>query len=254
MNILGILVKTRHDKTTNLTFDHAQQILDASRKRGHILIDVGVEAATRDNLWRILQGIGSPRGAFFKIVIFYCHGESTSPLDQNQQEFITDEVLHLFRGWGVYCIACDVGKNLSHKLLKAGAPFVIAFNAAVMLPFGYEKEVLDVMNSGILHMISDGSGPYTATKHMQQSFRRILKEVKNEQMINKFMISFAITWNLKALEYYGSDIADQLRKIEHGKPRATEYQTLVAEILETLFAPNLSDPHIEVSNQTGTSR
>lgn len=117
MQILGILVRTKTDRFTNIVHDSAAEILDASQRHGHIIVDLSHETAKRNNLHKIIRSIGSPKGNFLKIVLFYCYTSESSPLDQNGEPFISDETLTLFKGWGVYCIGCYVGR--SNKLGSA---------------------------------------------------------------------------------------------------------------------------------------
>lgn len=246
-------------------FRYAEQILEASRSGGHIMIDLAAEIATRENLLRILDGIGCPRGPFLKLAIFYCNGNVNSPVDQNGRDFITNDVLSKFAGWGVYCIGCDVGRTLGHKLLKAGAHFVIAFDSAVMIPYFNQEECFQGLNSAIVNILLKGSEPSVAVEQMREKFESLARAYRASNDVTEktklpihmpmdVVAAMAYLSNAHALQYYGPAIKRDLKEIQPGREQATKYQIVVAEILYELFSPYLDEPHLEVSNESGASR
>ena len=160
--------------------------------------------ATKDNVLRILKGIGCPKEPLLKIVVFYCHANANSPIDQNDQDFITDDTVSVFNGWGVYCIGCDVARNLSHNLLAAGADFLIAFNSPVMVVLPHADEIYAGLNSGILRMLREEVGPLAATEHMRQFFLDSITRVDNTPSEYSLARRMALRSHAKALEYHGS--------------------------------------------------
>jgi hypothetical protein len=278
MRILGLLVRTRNDQLTEIGFPYADEILNVSREQGHIFIDIAAEMATKENVLRILKGIGCPKGPFLKLVVFYCHANENSPIDQNGQDFITEGTVSVFNGWGVYCIGCDVARTLSHSLLAAGADFLIAFNSAVMVVLPHADEIYAGLNSGIIRMLREGVEPLAATEHMRQFFLDSITRVDNSPSVYSLLRKMALRSHAKALEYHGSkrredhpakdtpvsakieieppvpNIGNNLSKIKTGQKQAAEYQRLVAKILHETFSPQLDEPHLEVSNESGASR
>jgi hypothetical protein len=254
MQVIGILVRTRSDALTEIGFRHAEEILQASRQRGHIFIDIAAHMATRENLLRIIDGIGSPSGSFLKLVVFYCHGNVNSPIDQNGEDFITEDAISRLAGWGVYCIGCNVGRTLGHRLLVAGAHFLIAFNANMMVFLPHADEIFAGLNVVILRMLREGIGPSAATEHMRQFFLESIDHV--DQDVDQYAIlrSMALLSHAEALVYHGPDIRRDLNKIKPGQKQAAEFQVLVAKILHEVFCPHLDEPHLEVSNESGSSR
>jgi len=277
MQVLGLLVRTRNDQLTEIGFPYAEEILRTSREHGHVFIDIAAEMATKENVLRILGGIGCPKGPFLKLVVFYCHANENSPIDQNGQDFITDDTVSAFNGWGVYCIGCDVARTLSHSLLAAGADFLIAFNSPVMVVLPHADEIYAGLNSGIIRMLREGVEPLAATEHMRQFFLDSIIRVDNSSEFSLFR-KMALRSHAKALEYHGSkrredhpvkntlatakakieqpvpNISKDLSKIETGQKQAAEYQRLVAKTLHETFTPQLDEPHLEVSNESGASR
>ena len=254
MQILGLLVRTRSDTLTQIGFKHAEEILQASRESGHIFIDIAAEMATRENVLRIIEGIGSPSGSFLKLIIFYCHGNSNSPIDQNGEDFITTDAISKFTGWGVYCIGCDVGQNLGHRLLAAGANFLIAFNATVMIVLPHADEVFAGLNVGIVRILRDGIGPFAAAESMRQFFLKSIEHIGSEGNQYSLVRRMALRSHASALEYHGRSISQDLIKIKPGQRQAAEYQSFVAKTLHEIFHPHLDEPHLEVSNESGSSR
>jgi|ERR1043165_8615078 hypothetical protein len=206
MQVLGILVRTRNDKVTEIGFQYAEAILQVSREQGHIFIDIAAEMATRENVLRILNGIGQPNGQLLKLIVFYCHANANSPLDQNNQDFITDDTLSSFDGWGVYCIGCDVARTLRHRLLAAGANFLIAFNSSVMVVMPHADEIFAGLNSGILRMLREGMAPLAATEHMRHYFLESITRVDDTPSQYSILRKIALHSYAKALEYHGSDV------------------------------------------------
>lgn len=279
MKVLGLLIRTRNDQLTEIGFPYAEEILRISREQGHIFIDIAAEMATKENVHRILTGIGCPEGPFLKLVVFYCHANKNSPIDQNGQDFITDKTVSVFDGWGVYCIGCDVAQTLRHKLLTAGADFLIAFNSAVLVVLPHADEIYAGLNSGILHMLRENIEPLAATEHMRRFFLDSITQVDKSPSELTLIRKMALRTHADALEYYGSEkrrdkhavsdssvnekpeiqhpppnIDADLGKIKTGQKQAAEYQRLIAKILHETFTPQLDEPHLEVSNESGSSR
>lgn len=254
MKVLGILVRTRVDQVTEIGFQHAEEILQASRDGGHIFIDLAAEMARKECLLRVLDGIGSPSDPVLKLVIFYCHGNSRSPIDQDGVDFISDDALSRFAGWGVYCIGCDIGQTLGHRLLSAGAHFLIAFNSSMMVVMPHADEIYSCLNVGILGILREGIGPSAATEQMRQSFMKALSKVDTQHESYGILRRMALRSHAEALEYHGPTIHDDLSRIDPGRKQAGDYQRLVAKILHELFTPDLDEPHLEVSNESGSSR
>jgi hypothetical protein len=204
MQVLGILVRTKYDKVTELGFSSAEKVIAIARKRGHMLIDIAESAATRENLVRILDGLGTPAGHFLKIVIFYSHGNPQSPIDQEKKEFITDDVLVKFKGWGVYCMGSGVGQALGHRLLLAGATFVIAFSSKTYIPLKRPSDFFDNWNAGIISMLKEEASPFQATGLMHALFRATIEKLKSgnfdEQIIGTLLSS-----TVESLSYSGHD-------------------------------------------------
>lgn len=275
MQVLGVLVRTRNDPVTELGFSYADDILRVSHQHGHIFIDIAAEMATRENVLRVIDGIGRPKGSFLKLIVFYCHGSTNSPIDQNGHDIITDETLSKFADWGVYCIGCDIGQTLGHRLLAMGARFLIAFNAPTMVVLPHADEIYAGLNSGVLAILREGIDPSTATEYMREFFLKSFDHVDKSPSEYSMMRKVALRSHAKSLVYYGPDIQfepsktkidrketmtaernviSELREIMPGHRNAAKYQQYVAKILHGLFSPHLDEPHFEVSNESGSSR
>lgn len=255
MQIFGIMVRTKNDPLTSVTHDYAEEILESSRRRGHIFIDLSSETATRGNLIRIIRSIGTPKGNFLKIILFYCHTMGASPVDQNNEEFISDETISCFKGWGVYCIGCNVSSVLARNLLEAGVTFVISFNSTVGFIVGHESEIMRGLNIGILNMLEHGITPTSATDYMRTYFEEEAARIAESVHFwkNPFRISMLYQYAI-SLQYNGHELLDELKEIQPGIKQAIEYQLHVARFLENLFESHLSQPHLEVINDSGISR
>lgn len=253
MKTLGILVRTDRDPAAEAWAPFGEEILTASREHGHIFVDLSGSMATRANLARILTGIGSPSGPFLKLVVFYCHGNDNSPIDQDRCDFITEDTIRLFAGWGVYCIGCNVGRTLGHKLLEAGGDWVIAFNSNVGFLMSHIEEVFTCLNAGMVKLLRDGIDPSAATEHMRVAFLEAvdrLDEQEDTAVLRKMMLHS----HAESLEYHGPSLTSDLENINPGRAQASEYQQLVAKVLHEVFAPTLDEPRLEVSNESGSSR
>ena len=254
MQVLGILVRTKTDAVTELSFSHANQIIEVARAHGHILIDVAAEVATRDNLHRILDSVGTPTGNFLKIILFYSHGNDQSPLDQDKLPFITDEVLSKFRGWGVYCLGSNVGQTLGHRLLEAGATFVIAFSSNVTIPLQQPSKFFDSFNAGIIRMLKEGVSPSLAANHMRDLFLTTSKSLISATDIESQILGVFLNKNAEGLRFNGHELLSKIQDIKPGRNDAAEYQLLVSQLLHEIFDNSLSAPRLEVTNSSGTSR
>ena len=252
MTALGILVRTdKHGAEQWVPF--GEEILVASRENGHIFIDLGPSMATRANLIKIVNGIGSPQGLAVKFIVFYCHGNDRSPIDQEDQDFITEETIHSFRGWGIYCIGCNVGRTLGHRFLEAGGNWVIAFDSDVGYSLEHIEEVFTCLNSGIVKILREGIDPSIATGHIRTAFLDAMDAIEGEEsfaMLRKMMLHA----HARSLVYHGPNLSDDLARIERGHAQASQYQQFVAKVLHEALSPDLDEPHLEVSNESGTSR
>ena len=223
------------------------------------MFDLAGEMATRDNLIRILNGIGSPRAPVLKIAIFYCNGNMNSPIDQDGLDFLSEDVLSRFSGWGIYCIGCDVGQTLGRRALAAGAHFVIAFNAAVAFVHGHEEEFVHALNSGIISLLRRRIAPSMAAAEIRETFLSIAQgaKLKFSSSDNSFELFHAAAFartNAEAVEYFGPTLVAELCKIEPGRLGARRYQQVVAEMLSQIFYPDLDESSIEVHSDSGLSR
>jgi len=173
----------------------------------HIFIDLAAEMATRENLYRVIDGIGSPSGSLLKLVVFYCVGGSTnSPIDQHGREFITEDVISKFADWGICCFGPGVSETLAHRLLKARTHFLIAFDQSFSYSLSFEDESFEGLNVGILKMLRDGIGPSTAVLHMRQYFMDARDSFSigiNKDRRNAFLQALCMHWNTGNLVYYG---------------------------------------------------
>ena len=254
MHILGILVRTDIDPFTSLLHEKCNDILETSRRHGHIFIDLSRETATVENLFRIMSSIGTPQGDFLKIVLFYCHTMGASPLDQTGDAFITEETIRFFKDWGVYCIGCNVGRELAGKLTDAGATFVIALNCEVGAVQGHESEILRGLNIGVLKILEGDTTPNKAADYMRFYFREEAARLALDLQPMHLMRALMLTQLADAVEIKTHNLLAELRSLRPGKKDAIAYQGLVARILECLFHPDLSQPDLEVSNVSGSSR
>jgi len=254
MQILGVMVRTNNSTFTKATYQAAEKVLVRAKKKGHIVIDLTDEMAQSQNLLRVLNSIGSPKGNFLKVVLFYCEVQRDSPVDHKGKPFITTKTIDAFKGWGVYCVGCYVGSRLASKLVKAGSTFVIAFASEVSFVSGHEKEVMQGLNAGALRMIDKGVSPIAAADYMRFYFLHEARRILQSRDVNMWLRLLCLHRLAETVRYCGSNLGEQLHSIEQGRKQAYKYQSLVADILSHLFSKDLGIPQMEVETRSGTSR
>jgi hypothetical protein len=254
MQVLGILVRTKTDRVTELSFSYANKVIEVSRTHGHILVDLAAEAATRSNLLRVLESVGLPVGNFLRIIIFYCSANAEGPLDQEGRPFITEELLPKFNGWGMYSMGSNVGKNLSHRLLMAGATFVISFSSKAYIPLNQPALFFDNFNAGIIRLLTEGISPSLAAEHVRDLFLTASQRLMSSARVSSQVLAVFLHDNAIGTQFSGPELLSEFRKILPGRNHAANYQVLVAKALGEIFDGSLFEPHYEVTNSSGASR
>jgi uncharacterized membrane protein len=141
MQVLGVLVRTRNDAVSEIGFQYAEEILQVSRQHGHVFIDIAADMATKENVLRIVDGIGNPTGPFVKLIVFYCHGNANSLTFAGNKSFVSSIKES---NWAVYVMgaaaACiEVGFLLAYRSGWRLSIAAVATNVAVtvmLVPIG----------------------------------------------------------------------------------------------------------------------
>lgn len=130
-----LITRPLYDKTTHYLFYWSEQLVqEANRGRSSFVFDIikkRVDKKTIESFLRKKMGI--------RLAIFNGHGDASSMTGHNNEIIISSENANLLNGKVVYMRACDSGRDLGPKLMRAGAKSFIGYKESFIFPYDIDK-------------------------------------------------------------------------------------------------------------------
>lgn len=129
-----LITRPLYDKTTHYLFYWSEQLTKEANRGWSSVFDITKKRVNKKTIESFLQ-----KKKEIRLVIFNGHGNASAMTGHDNEVIISSENAHLLNGRVVYMRACDSGKDLGPKLMKAGAKGFIGYTESFMFPYDIDK-------------------------------------------------------------------------------------------------------------------